>query len=83
MTKKRLLFTALFLLGPLIVLGGFFYDVVFAGIPYQDPTPELQSRYLLHSTIASYLRYCGLVCFAASIIVWVGYKFVSKRSWRL
>lgn len=28
------------------------YDIVFAGIPYQDPTPDLQARYAFHRSIA-------------------------------
>lgn len=27
------------------ILGGFMYDILFAGIPYQDPPPDLQARY--------------------------------------
>jgi hypothetical protein len=46
--------------GVLLILGGFFYDVIFAGIPYQDPTPEMSARYSFHAHIASTLRWCGL-----------------------
>ena len=42
-------------IGILIVMSGFVYDVVFAGIPYQDPTPELQARYDFHSAVAGSL----------------------------
>lgn len=28
-------------LGILLILGGFMYDVMFAGIPYQDPSAEM------------------------------------------
>ena len=34
------------------MVGGFCYDVMFVGIPYQDPTPELQQQYELHSGAA-------------------------------
>jgi hypothetical protein len=30
-------------LGGLVVLNGFVYDILFAGLPYKDPTPELQA----------------------------------------
>jgi hypothetical protein len=78
MTRNRLLLTGALLLGPAIVVAGFFYDVIFAGIPYQDPTPELQSRYFLHSTIASHVRWCGVLWMAALVLLWVGYKVFKK-----
>jgi hypothetical protein len=31
--------------GLLVVAVGFAYDIAFAGIPFQDPPPELQRRY--------------------------------------
>lgn len=40
-------------LGVLLILSGFAYDLVFAGIPYQDPTPEMFARHAFHSRIAS------------------------------
>ena len=45
--------------GLLLMVGGFIYDVLFAGIPYQDPTPELSANYARHSHIASTIRWCG------------------------
>ena len=36
-----------------IILCGFLYDLLFAGIPYQDPTPEMSASYELHSSIAT------------------------------
>ena len=29
----------------LFILLGFIYDLIFAGIPYQDPTPEMTQKY--------------------------------------
>ena len=53
---KRLMKIAdLPILGLLILIAGFGYDVLFAGIPYQDPTPELQSRRESHKSIAGIL----------------------------
>jgi len=58
---------ALILIGIVIVLAGFGYDVLFAGIPYQDPTPGLAANYNLHSQIASAIRCIGMsVCTAGS-----------------
>ncbi len=40
---------------------GFVYDLMFAGIPYQDPSPELQARYRFHSRVAGVLLVTGLI----------------------
>jgi len=46
-------------IGFAIVLLGLFYDVLFAGIPYQDPTPELQAQYDFHSSVAGLIYKTG------------------------
>jgi hypothetical protein len=56
-------------IGILIVMSGFVYDVVFAGIPYQDPTPELQARYDFHSAVAGSLYTTGGVVFLLGLVV--------------
>ena len=50
---KRHLPLILIGLGILLLISGFGYDLMFAGIPYQDPTPEMSARYAFHSRIAS------------------------------
>jgi hypothetical protein len=39
--------------GLFLPIGGFIYDMIFAGIPYQDPTSEMSARYAYHSRVAS------------------------------
>lgn len=56
-------------LGVLIVLTGFVYDVLFAGIPYQDPTPELQARYDLHSGVANVFYMSGGIVILIGLLV--------------
>lgn len=53
LAMKRFLPLLVLGIGVLLVFGGFTYDVLFAGIPYQDPTPEMSARYAHHSRIAS------------------------------
>jgi len=63
--KKYWPFLALIVIGIVVILAGFVYDVFFAGIPYQDPTPELSAAYNLHSQIAAAIRCMGMsVCLA-------------------
>jgi hypothetical protein len=56
---KRHLPLILIGLGVLLLISGFAYDLMFAGIPYQDPTPEMSARYAFHSRIASALYRLG------------------------
>ena len=60
---KKHLPLALVVIGVMIILMGFIYDVFLAGIPYQDPTLELIANYNLHSKIAAIIRCIGMsVC---------------------
>ncbi len=59
-SMKRFLPFILIALGIIIVFAGFMYDVLFAGIPYQDPTPTLAASYNFHSQIASIIRWSGI-----------------------
>jgi hypothetical protein len=65
---KRLHPLLLFLGGVMLLVGGFIYDVLFAGIPYQDPTPEMSARYAHHAGIASLIRWCGAIIFVLGVV---------------
>jgi hypothetical protein len=52
--------------GLLLLIGGFVYDIVFAGIPYQDPPPDLIVSYNRHAHIASVLEWIGFILFLSS-----------------
>ena len=62
-TMRRFWPLLLIVSGVLIVFGGFIYNVMFAGIPYQDPTPEMSASYAYHAGIASVIRWCGVAVF--------------------
>jgi hypothetical protein len=55
--------------GFFLLLGGFIYDAIYAGIPYQDPTPEMSARYSRHANIASTIRWCGVWAFLFGALV--------------
>ena len=55
-------------LGILIVVTGFIYDVLFAGIPYQDPTPALQAKYDFHSSVAGMFYKTGGIVFLIGLL---------------
>ena len=57
-SAKRLPFVLL-ALGLFVVAAGFAYDVVLAGIPFQDPPPDLQRRYDHAARVASRIEAVG------------------------
>lgn len=38
-----------------LVLAGFVHDMRFAGLPHQDPPPDLQATWLFHKAIAEWV----------------------------
>ncbi len=46
--------------GLLALVCGFLYDALFAGIPFQDPTPEMSARYAFHAQIAGVICWAGI-----------------------
>ncbi len=54
--------------GFVLIIAGFVYNVVFAGIPYQDPPPELVARYNLHAAIAQTITTTGIITLLAGIV---------------
>jgi len=65
------------ILGIVILVTGFVYDILFAGIPYQDPTPALQARYDCHSSIAGLFYKTGGIVFVVGL---VAIPFLWKRA---
>ena len=55
-------FPARFLIisGIIVILFGFVYGSIFAGIPYQDPTPEMSANYNFHSIVSNIILVIGL-----------------------
>ena len=45
--------------GSLLILCGFGWDLFFAGIPYQDPTPQMQASWQMHNTSAEWTMAAG------------------------
>lgn len=77
--KKWLLTFSLPFFGFLIIAAGFIYDVEFAGIPYQDPTPEMQQHYNHEAHIASVIEFVGACVFVFGLILLIG-RWVLQRT---
>ncbi len=57
----------IFFVGIIIFFFGLFYDVLFAGIPPQDPPPYIAENFAYHSELASFIQKTGLGVVVLSI----------------
>lgn len=76
---KRLRPASLIIIGLLLLFGGFAYDVLFAGIPYQDAPPEKLDRYVLHRRISSVICLLGFFGFVVGS-GWGVTRLLTRRS---
>ncbi len=80
--RKLLPFVPL-IAGALLVVAGLAYDVVFAGIPYQDPPPALRGQYALHAAFASRIEsvggYVALIGAAVLLATWLARRLRRAR----
>jgi hypothetical protein len=60
--------------GLVLVVLGFAYDLIFAGLPYQDPSEEILKCWNLHGTIAGFVRMTGALIFLVGIILGLSKK---------
>ncbi len=58
--RSRWLWVLLIGVGIAVVIAGLGYDLLWAGIPYQDPPPELAARYNFHARVAAAVRQVGV-----------------------
>jgi hypothetical protein len=65
---KRFLPVLLLVAGMAFLGGAFVYRVLFAGIPYQDPTPEMTANYDRHARIAGGLALIGATTLLAGAV---------------
>lgn len=59
---------------PLLALGiaavgaGLLYDLTFAGLPFQDPSPELHRSWTFHHELAGWIIGAGLAVLSAGAV---------------
>ncbi len=68
--------------GTLLLVAGFIYDVLFAGIPYQDPTPEVAAGYEHHSAIATVIYGCCALIFVAGLMAFLLRYLVGRKRYK-
>ncbi len=70
---------AFLLAGVIILLIAAYYSIVKAGIPYQDPPPELQIQYAVNAGIGDELFKIGLIVAALGILGRMISRILDKR----
>ena len=70
---------AFLLAGVIILLIAAYYSIVKAGIPYQDPPPELQIQYAVNAGIGDELFKTGLIVAALGILGRMISRILDKR----
>ncbi len=61
----------IFRIGLLVIAAGFIYDTMFAGIPPQDPPPDLQIKFDRDSKIASEIMISGVIVTLTGGLMWL------------
>ena len=56
--------------GLALIVGGFVYDLLFAGLPYQDPTPELLATWAFHKSVADWIISTGITVFLLGTLLY-------------
>ena len=79
MNVLKKLFTSILLAGILVLATGLYYMVIKAGIPFQDPTPELQLQYSINMGIGDVLTKIGLCTTMAGSICRVILGVLSRK----
>ena len=64
--------------GATLIVSGFAYDLSFAGLPYQDPTPEMQDRWLFHKGMAGRIMQTGAIVLGIGG-VWIAILWIMRR----
>lgn len=70
----------LFIISGIVILLGFLYDVYFAGIPYQDPPPEILESYELHNFVATTITKIGFILLIISLVYLIAKKIFFKSA---
>ncbi len=79
MNILKRLFTAILLAGILVLGAGLYYMVIKAGIPYQDPTPEIQLQYSINMGIGDVLTKMGLCTTAVGAVCRIIVGILSRK----
>ncbi len=67
------------LVGAVVLIAGILYEIVFVGIPYQDPTPDLAAPYAHQSAVAYGVRIAGVLLFSLGVALAILRRVSGRR----
>ena len=79
MNVLKRVFTSIILAGILVLCAGLYYLVIKAGIPYQDPTPEMQLQYSINMGIGDVLTKMGIFTILAGAVCRIIIGILSRK----
>ena len=79
MNVLKKIFSSLIIAGAVILLIGLYYLIIKAGIPYQDPTTEMQIQYAINSGIGDVLSLTGLCMTVLAAIIRIILGMIGKK----
>ena len=80
MNVLKKFFSSLIIAGAVILLIGLYYLIIKAGIPYQDPTTEMQIQYAINSGIGDVLSLTGLCMTVLAAIIRIILGIIGKKN---
>ena len=54
--------------GATLIVSGFAYDLKFAGLPYPDPTAEMQERWIFYQGVSERIILTGVAFFGVGCV---------------
>ena len=79
MNKIKSLMTSFIIAGLIMLIIGLYYLVIKAGIPYQDPTVEMQIQYSINMGIGDTLTLTGIILSVFGLICRIVTGIISKK----
>ena len=80
---KKKIIPVIAVLGGILVIAGLYFTVVKAGLPYQDPTPEMVAQYERDTGIGMVLLLAGLgtgiFCLVYTVVCFLRKKIKGRR----
>ena len=65
--------------GALLATVGFVWGAFFAGVPYQDPTPQQQESFAFHSSVSFILFCSGLALLLVGVMLYAVDRWRSRN----
>ena len=78
-TAEKVIFFITGICGLIFTAVGLFYWFFVAGLPYQDPTDEIQKQWLIANLLGDVFFLCGITAFVGGIVGELVLIYCKKR----